>query len=87
MTENGIRNPNPAKSRPLIDAEECKGCERCIAACPVNCLRIARKLNSKGVRPVEYTGSGCIGCEACFYNCPEPYAIKIEKADDRSESA
>jgi hypothetical protein len=24
-------------------------------------------------------GYGCIGCGMCFYNCPEPYAIKVVK--------
>lgn len=65
--------------RPVIDADECKSCGRCIAACPKQCLRLAERLNSRGVRPAAYTGEGCIGCAICFYNCPEPYAITVEK--------
>lgn len=63
--------------RPVIDADECKSCGRCVAACPKKCLRLEDALNSRGVKPVAYVGSGCIGCAICFYNCPEPYAIKI----------
>ena len=64
---------------PLIAADECKSCGRCVHACPQKCLRLAQGLNSRGVHPVEYTGAGCVGCEICFYNCPEPYAIIVQK--------
>ncbi|MBR4172309.1 MAG: 4Fe-4S dicluster domain-containing protein [Kiritimatiellae bacterium] len=65
--------------RPQIDADECKSCERCVQACPKQCLVIADHLNRRGVKPAQYKGEGCIGCAICFYNCPEPYAIKILK--------
>lgn len=68
-----------AKPRPLIDADECKSCTRCIIACPKKCLRLADRLNRRGVKPVEYVGEGCIGCALCFYTCPEPYVLSIEK--------
>jgi len=69
----------PALPRPVIVADECKSCGRCIAACPKSCLRLAVGLNRRGVRPAEYVGVGCTGCAVCFYNCPEPYVIMIEK--------
>ncbi len=64
---------------PIIDADECKGCGRCIAACPKKLLRFANHLNCKGVIPAEYIGEGCIACGICFYNCPEPHAISVQK--------
>jgi len=76
--EERAENPG-AKPRPLIDADECKSCGRCIAACPKKCLRLATRLNRRGVHPVEYSGEGCTGCGVCFYNCPEPYVITVEK--------
>jgi formate hydrogenlyase subunit 6/NADH:ubiquinone oxidoreductase subunit I len=57
------------RPRPVIDANECKSCGRCIAACPKKCLRLAGRLNRRGVRPAEYMGEGCT----------EPYVIVIEK--------
>jgi len=62
---------------PEITADECKGCRRCIAACPRQVLRPAAAPNRKGFIPAEYSGEGCTGCAICFYNCPEPYAIAI----------
>ena len=64
---------------PVIDETVCKGCERCVAACPKKVLRMAGRLGVRGVRPAEYAGAGCIGCGICFYNCPEPYALSVEK--------
>ena len=69
-----------ALPRPEIEEDSCKGCGRCVAACPRKCLELKATLNKMGVKPVGYTGSGCIGCGVCFYNCPEPYAIKVVKA-------
>lgn len=62
---------------PRITEDECKGCGRCVFACPKKVLRIAGRLNRKGFAPVEYVGEGCSGCAICFYNCPEPFAIEI----------
>jgi len=69
----------PALPRPVFEPDECKSCGRCVNACPKKCLRLADRLNSRGVRPAEYVGEGCTGCAICFYNCPEPYVITIEK--------
>ena len=63
--------------RPVIDKDECKGCGRCVEACPKNVLRLGDTLNRQGYLPAEYIGEGCTGCAICFYNCPEPYAIEV----------
>ena len=68
-----------ALPRPEIEEDRCKGCGRCVAACPKKCLSIQEHMNRMGIRPVGYAGAGCIGCGMCFYNCPEPYAIKVVK--------
>ena len=68
------------KTHPEIEADACKGCGRCVAACPRKCLELQATLNAMGIRPVGYKGDGCIGCGICFYNCPEPYALKVVKA-------
>ena len=66
-------------TQPIIEEDSCKGCGRCVAACPRKCLALSDKLNATGLRPVAYKGDGCIGCGICFYNCPEPYAIRVVK--------
>jgi acetyl-CoA synthetase len=75
------------KPYPLINTLECKACERCIEACPVNVLNMGEELNSRGYHYVLYSGDGCIGCAACYYTCPEPLAIEVhvpqkEKAEE-----
>ena len=81
MVETQGKEGDKMLPRPVIDAEECKGCGRCIAACPHTALRLRAGLNHRGIQPTEYRGSGCTGCGICFYNCPEPYAVAIESPD------
>jgi NAD-dependent dihydropyrimidine dehydrogenase PreA subunit len=81
---NTTGKPTPAKlPRPVIHEDHCKGCGRCIDACPKNVLRFRSELNRRSVRPAEYVGAGCIGCGICFYNCPEPFAIEVHTADKK----
>ena len=84
MAENQEKKSGDVKPHPIIDADECKGCGLCVTACPRHVLRIRSSLNRRGVKPAEYTGEGCTGCCICFYNCPEPYAIEVEKPDKPS---
>ena len=79
MSDTEKEKVGSALPRPVITADECKSCGRCVEACPQKCLRLADRMNSRGVKPAEYAGTGCTGCAICFYNCPEPYAITIQK--------
>jgi len=72
----------------FINEEECKGCELCVTACPVDGLSMSTGLNDHGYHPVHYRGDGCTGCGVCFYVCPEPGAITVlKKQRTVSESA
>ncbi|MDD2402936.1 MAG: 4Fe-4S dicluster domain-containing protein [Victivallaceae bacterium] len=69
-----------------IIADECKGCGRCINACPKKVLEMGTVFNFMGTTYAVYKGSGCIGCGGCFYACPEPGAISvIEISEDDNE--
>ena len=61
----------------IIATDECKGCERCVIACPRGVLAMGTALNKLGFPAVVRTRNACIGCGGCFYTCPEPGALTI----------
>ncbi len=66
------------KFRVQIAFDECKGCGRCLKACPKKLLAQGSALNKQGYLAVEAAEpENCIGCGSCFYQCPEPGAITI----------
>lgn len=67
----------------IVREEECKGCELCVDACPVDVLVMSPKLNKMGYHPSSYIGDGCTGCGICFYTCPEPGALTVFKRWDQ----
>jgi len=73
-------NEQGVQTHPEFEVDSCKGCGRCVAACPRKCLAMQSTFNKMGIKPAGYLGEGCIGCAMCFYNCPEPYAIRVVKA-------
>lgn len=69
---------------PKIRNDECKGCGRCVVACPKDVLALGTELNVMGLPHVFVKNeSACIGCAFCFYTCPEPGAVAvIEERED-----
>ncbi len=63
----------------IIAKEVCKGCELCIAACPVDCLGLSPELNHKGYRFAMLTADTCTGCINCAVVCPDA-AITVFRA-------
>ena len=53
MSDTEKETAGPALPRPVIAADECKSCGRCVNACPKKCLRLADRMNSRGVKPAE----------------------------------
>ena len=63
-----------------IDETLCKGCAKCVNACPKKILELAKdRINSKGYHPASMTNQeACIACAFCATMCPD-CAITVEK--------
>lgn len=68
----------PARERPkvVILPELCKGCGRCIEACPKHGIHPGTEINqTSGLVPVEIDYDVCNHCGLCLSACPEPYGL------------
>jgi len=61
----------------LVAFDECKGCRRCVNACPRGVLAMGTRLNVMGFPTAEPVKDACVGCGICYYTCPEPGAITV----------
>ncbi len=63
-----------------IERERCKGCERCVEACPQKILAMSRTINASGTAYAEVAEPRrCIGCRLCCIACPD-LAIEMRVA-------
>lgn len=70
-----------AKERPevLLTPELCKGCGRCIEACPKRAIALGSEINqASGLMPVHIDYGVCNHCGLCISACPEPYGLGHE---------
>ncbi len=59
--------------------ELCKGCGRCIEACPKHGISSSGSINQgSGLVPVQIDYDVCNHCGLCISACPEPYGIVRE---------
>lgn len=69
----------PARPKPFLQPEYCKGCLRCVDACPKHCITPGSEINpATGLIPVELHLDACNGCSLCMQACPEPYGLRPE---------
>lgn len=56
----------------IVEKDRCKGCERCVAACPQKIIGMSKDINSKGYFYAEVEEQKrCIGCRLCCITCPD----------------
>ncbi len=68
-----------ARPKPFLEAEYCKGCLRCIDACPKDCITPGTEINpATGFVAVELNLAACNGCALCMQACPEPFGLRPE---------
>ena len=72
----------------VISEELCKGCTLCVTACPLNLIRIADHISSKGYYPAKFVDSEgkCTGCTLCAIMCPDA-AIEVHRKEGKSVDA
>jgi len=71
----GVGVTEVQKSRVVVDAELCKGCDLCVVVCPQRNLRLSGALNRKGYHPAVFSFHGekgdCTACGLCYWVCPD----------------
>jgi pyruvate/2-oxoacid:ferredoxin oxidoreductase alpha subunit/NAD-dependent dihydropyrimidine dehydrogenase PreA subunit len=64
------------RPKPFLLPEFCKGCGRCIEACPKHCISTGTEIHpGSGLVPVVLDLDACNGCGLCITACPEPYGL------------
>lgn len=67
------------RPKPFLLPEFCKGCGRCISACPKHCITFEEGVHPvSGLRPVHIDLDACNACGLCITACPEPYGLQPE---------
>lgn len=70
------------KPKPFLFEEFCKGCGRCISACPKHCIELGTEINATtGLMPVVLNLEACNACGLCMDACPEPYGLMAKPPD------
>ncbi len=65
------------RPKPFVFPEYCKGCGRCIGACPKDCITLGTEINPQtGLVPVVVDLTLCNGCGLCISACPEPFGLR-----------
>ncbi len=67
------------RPNPVLLPSLCKGCGRCIEACPKDCITMGDQIDQQsGLIPVVIDYDICNGCGLCITACPEPYGLTAD---------
>lgn len=68
------------EKRTLVLTEPlCKGCGRCIEACPKHAITMGTEINqTSGLIPIHIDEATCNACGLCVTACPEPYGLSTD---------
>ncbi len=68
-----------ARALPFLLPQYCKGCGRCIDACPKHLIHQDAHVNAEsGMLPVHVDMDDCNACGLCMLACPEPFGLHGE---------
>jgi pyruvate/2-oxoacid:ferredoxin oxidoreductase alpha subunit/ferredoxin len=66
----------PVKPLPQVEPQFCKGCGRCIGACPKHCIAFEDHVDPRSsLVPIRIDLADCNACGLCLAACPEPYGL------------
>lgn len=64
------------RPKPVLLPQLCKGCGRCIEACPRGCITMGTEIDqASGLIPVVVDRETCNACGLCITACPEPFGL------------
>lgn len=76
MTAPPTAQPRKARALPFLLPQYCKGCGRCIDACPKHLIEHDDHVNPEtGLLPVHIDLDECNACGLCIQACPEPFGL------------
>jgi pyruvate/2-oxoacid:ferredoxin oxidoreductase alpha subunit/NAD-dependent dihydropyrimidine dehydrogenase PreA subunit len=75
------------RPKPVLRADYCKGCERCVEACARGCIEPGDEIDAAtGLVPVALHLDDCNACGLCIEACPEPWGLVSPEAAARLDA-
>jgi len=81
----GFYNPvHTSNFIPVLDDSDCKGCGKCVNACPVEALSLvsANSPEKKKKKKLIFSEDKCLGCGVCIRTCSQK-SLKMKQKEKR----
>ncbi|UCH89807.1 MAG: 4Fe-4S binding protein [Thermoplasmata archaeon] len=78
--EGEVKLQNKIREIPLVDSDNCTGCQLCMRNCPTRCIEMVdgpKLRKDKPIKNPKVDTSKCVGCATCMSNC-KFNALKME---------